>query len=53
MSADFYINESRPEREAVERWENEGGRFRQRDEWNLASIPRSNASLVSDEGVEL
>lgn len=38
MAADYYIREPSDECESVERWENEGGRFRQNDE---------------DEGIEL
>ena len=37
-AADNYINESKAEWEAVERWENEGGRIRQHHDLSLDSI---------------
>ena len=38
MAADYYIHESSAEWEAVERWENEGGRAQQNHDWSLDSI---------------
>jgi len=38
MAADYYIRESGDEWEAVERWENEGGRLRQNHDLSLDSI---------------
>ncbi|HEX8650873.1 MAG TPA: SDR family oxidoreductase [Pyrinomonadaceae bacterium] len=35
---DYYIHELSIEGEAVERWENEGGRLRQNHDWSLDSI---------------
>lgn len=37
-AADYYINESSDEWEAVERWENEGGRGRQNHDLSLDAI---------------
>ena len=34
MAADYYVREPSKEWESLERWENEGGRFRQDDDAN-------------------
>jgi hypothetical protein len=46
MAADNNIREPSAEWEAVERWENEGGRF-----WQ--NLPKLEQGAVSDEGIEL
>ena len=47
MAVDYYIRESSDEWEAVERWENEGGRLRQN------YLPQLAQGAGGDEGIEL
>lgn len=49
MRRESYIQQPSAEREAVERWENEGGKFRQRHGWNAKFIlgnPRAKKEVI-------